>query len=122
MASREEFLESIKPGMRLDRAFFLKVYGYSVTCPEFADQVISRLEKAGCSRARWYYENVAGDAERKYDEGLRAAAAWYRKEIESGRSDEKRKQETVARLHRMSDVELYRSLLNMKQGGKENGL
>lgn len=55
MASREELLRSIQPGMKLDKAFFLKVYGYELTWPGFAETAIKALEDAGCSNARNYY-------------------------------------------------------------------
>lgn len=37
MASRRELLDSLKPGMHLDKNFFLKIYGYDITRPGFAD-------------------------------------------------------------------------------------
>ena len=40
MASRRELLDSLKPGMHLDKNFFLKIYGYDITRPGFADDVI----------------------------------------------------------------------------------
>lgn len=49
MASRRELLDSLKPGMHLDKNFFLKIYGYDITRPGFADDVIRRLEILGCS-------------------------------------------------------------------------
>ena len=60
MASREELLQSIRPGMKLNRAFFLKVYGYEITWPGFQDTAIKALEDAGCSKAREYYDSVVG--------------------------------------------------------------
>lgn len=47
MASRRELLESLKPGMHLDKNFFLKVYGYEISDPGFAENVIKRLEILG---------------------------------------------------------------------------
>lgn len=49
MASREELLQSIQPGMKLDKAFFLKIYGYELTWPGFAETAIKALEAAGLS-------------------------------------------------------------------------
>lgn len=40
MASREGLLQSIQPDMKLDRAFFLKVYGYEITWPGFEETAI----------------------------------------------------------------------------------
>ena len=50
MASRRELLDSLKPGMHLNKNFFLKVYGYEITRPGFAEDVIKRLEILGCSK------------------------------------------------------------------------
>ena len=36
MASREELLQSIQPGMRLDKDFFMRIYGYELTYPGFS--------------------------------------------------------------------------------------
>lgn len=41
MASREELLQSIGPDMRLDKWFFLRIYGYELTWPGFAEVVYS---------------------------------------------------------------------------------
>lgn len=54
VASRRELLDSLKPGMHLDKNFFLKVYGHEITRPGFAENVIKRLEILGCSKAREY--------------------------------------------------------------------
>lgn len=43
MASRKELLATITPDMRLTRAFFLKVYGYELTWPGFAENVLTRM-------------------------------------------------------------------------------
>lgn len=65
MASRKELLDSLKPGMHLDKNFFLKVYGYEITRPGFADDVIKRLEFLGCSKAREYYTCTVAEVEYK---------------------------------------------------------
>ena len=43
MAGSRELLDSLKPGMHLDKNFFLKVYGHEITRPGFAENVIKRL-------------------------------------------------------------------------------
>ena len=58
MAGSRELLDSLKPGMHLDKNFFLKVYGHEITRPGFAENVIKRLEILGCSKAREYYTCV----------------------------------------------------------------
>ena len=37
MASREELLASIRPGMELTKNFFLRIYGYELSFPGFAE-------------------------------------------------------------------------------------
>lgn len=56
MASEEELLSCIAPGMRLTKDFFKRIYGYEISCPGFSGQAIAALEAAGCSKARQYYE------------------------------------------------------------------
>lgn len=52
MASKDELLSTIIPNMRLTRVFFLKVYGYELTWPGFAEIALTKLEEQGCSKAR----------------------------------------------------------------------
>ena len=108
MASRGELLQSICPDMLLNKAFFLKVYGYEISFPGFADEAIKALNDAGCSRAREYYNKAVSEYEKKHDEEMKEVAAWYRKECEkewAKRGEEKRKQEQE-NLQKMSDSDL----------------
>ena len=82
MASREELLQGIHPEMKLDKAFFLKVYGYEISFPGFADEAIKALNDAGCCRAREYYDKTVSEYKQKYDIEMKEVAAWYRKEFE----------------------------------------
>lgn len=54
-ATREDLMESLKPGMILRKSTFRKILGYEITTSGFADEAIKKLEDAGCSRAREYY-------------------------------------------------------------------
>ena len=47
MASRRELLDSISCDMRLDKSFFMKIYGYELTWPGFAEDALTRLEFLG---------------------------------------------------------------------------
>lgn len=82
MASREELLQSIRPGMKLDRAFFLKIYGYELTWPGFRETAINALESAGCSRAQEYYDSVVGEYEKGYQEKMEEVSKWYLQECD----------------------------------------
>lgn len=102
MASREELLQSIQPGMKLDKAFFLKIYGYEISFPGFRDTAIKALEDAGCSRALEYYSSIVSEYEKERREQMKEAGAWYLgkcdkewKKLQKG-SEELRKQETYS--------------------------
>ena len=82
MASREELIQSIHPQMKLGNAFFLRIYGYEISFPGFADEAIKALNDAGCSRAREYYDKTVSEYKQKHDEEMKEVAAWYRKECE----------------------------------------
>ena len=45
--TRQQLLESIRPGMRLDKAFFMHIYAHEITWPGSADEAVSKLEEAG---------------------------------------------------------------------------
>ena len=76
MASSRELLDSLKPGMHLDKNFFLKVYGHEITRPGFAENVIKRLEILGCSKAREYYTCIVTEFEYKGYSGSRHVYTW----------------------------------------------
>lgn len=77
MASREEFLQSIRPGMRLGKAFFMRVYGYEITWPGFAEGALQRLEEIGCSKAREYYGGFVAEYEAQDAVEMKEAGKWY---------------------------------------------
>ena len=77
MASREEVLQSIGPDMRLDKWFFLRIDGYEITWPGFAEVALQRLEIMGCSKARNYYSCIVAEYEHNREEELKEVASWY---------------------------------------------
>ena len=81
--TKEKFLANICPDMKLDKAFFLKIYGYEITWPGFAETALRALEDAGCSKARSYYTSIVDAYERKRDEELKPVAKWLREKIDS---------------------------------------
>ena len=83
MPSREELLQSIHPDMKLDKAFFLKIYGYEITWPGFSETALRALEDAGCSKARSYYMSIVDAYERKRNEESKPVAKWLREKIDS---------------------------------------
>ena len=117
MASREELLGSIQPGMRLTKDFFKRIYGYEITQPGFADPAIETLEAAGCSRAREYYICVVAEIDHGYDKDRKEVAAWYTKECDKQfqkfvqeRGEDIRKQKTEEWLRTLTKKQLLRLL------------
>lgn len=110
MASREELLQSINSLEKVDEAFFLKVYGYEISYPGFANEAIKALNDAGCSRAREYYNNAVSKYERKQGEELKEVAHWYRNECEKqwqkgqGEGEEQRKQKIQSRSQQWKEL------------------
>lgn len=123
MASREKLLQSIRPDMKLDRAFFLKVYGYEISSPGFKDIAIKALNEVGCSKAEEHYNRIVSEYETKQNESMKPVAErlakqwqedWNRFVKKNERiGDEIRKQEIMSDLHQMSDRELLNLLQNM---------
>ena len=68
---KQQLLDSIQPNMKLDKSFFLKVYGYEISFPGFAEQAVKALEDAGCGRAREYYNMIVAEYQKKRDENLK---------------------------------------------------
>lgn len=125
MASRKELLQSIKPDMRLDRAFFMKVYGYEISFPGFKDIAIKTLNDAGCSKAEEYYNRIVSEYEQKQEESIRPVAQalqkqwdadWKKfvKEYDRKEGEGVRKQEKISGLRQKSDRELLNLLQNMR--------
>lgn len=80
MASKEELLASIQPGMKLTKNFFLRIYGYEISFPGFAENALTRMEILGCSKARNYYTGVVSEYDYNHEKDMKNVAAWYRKQ------------------------------------------
>ena len=76
---KKEFLHSFSTGMKLYKSTFLKIYGYELSYPGFADKALSWLEVLGCSKARAYYSDIVAEYEHERDKGLKEVASWDRK-------------------------------------------
>lgn len=79
--TKEKFIASIRPDMKLDKAFFLKIYGYEISFPGFAEIAIRALEDAGCSKARTYFERIVFEYEEKQKDSLKPIAKWLSDKI-----------------------------------------
>lgn len=118
MASRQELLSSINPGMKLDYNFFLRIYGYELTWPGFAENALTRMEILGCSKARNYYICIVNEYNHRHEKEMKNVAAWYREQIEKGDERLRKRQREVeqrkADLHQKSDRELLTLLQKLK--------
>ncbi len=79
---KQQLLDSIKPGMKLDKAFLLKVYGYEISFPGFVDEAIKALNDAGYSKARGYYDMTVAEYQEERDRELKPIARQVRKQWE----------------------------------------
>lgn len=82
LPTKEGLLEEIRPDMKLYRSFFMRIYGYEISYPGFADKALSRLEVAGCGRARQYYERFVLGYEWQQADSIKLVAEWYRKQVD----------------------------------------
>lgn len=118
MASRQELLSSINPGMKLDHNFFLRIYGYELTWPGFAENALTRMEILGCSKARNYYTCIVNEYNHRHEKEMKNVAAWYRGQFEKGDEQSRKRQREVeqrkADLHQKSDSELLTLLQKLK--------
>lgn len=112
LPSKDELLNSIRPDMRLTKDFFRRVYGYEISYPDFAEEAISALEAAGCTRAREHYEIWVGEYESKHDAQMKEVSVWYVQE--SKRQWEKRQKEGEAVRARQPEVEQLKTDLQRK--------
>ena len=77
---KEGLLESIKPGMKLTKDFFKRIYGYEISFPGFADEAIAALEATGCSHAKQYYTDWGIAHETEYNAMFKRISEWYSKQ------------------------------------------
>ena len=108
-------MQSIRPDMKLDKAFFLRIYGYEITWPGFAGQALAVLEQAGCSRAREYYDSIVQEYEVQYAAEVQSTAQWHRMECEK-EWKKRQKEGEGQRLREMSSRELLELLRNSVAG------
>ena len=92
--NRKSFLSTFKVGMKLYRSTFLKIYGYELTWPGFAEDALTRLEILGCSNAREYYVTTVAAYRYEHEKEMINVAEWYRKELERSEEPRARQQET----------------------------
>lgn len=102
MASREELIQSIQPGVVMDETIFRKIYGYDITTPGFADNILDDLEDiyilydcSGESNPRERYKAFTRSLEDEYERELKKVSKWYNEKIKE--EHERKAKKTVAR-------------------------
>ena len=126
--SRRSLLDSFKPNMKLHKSLIMKIYGYELTWPGFAEDALNRLEMLGCSKAREYYTCTVAEYEYKHEKEMISVAEWYRKELERSEEPRARQQETEPRKRKLqllkkNDelIEQQLQLLRRKQREESTG-
>ena len=115
MPSRQELLDAIQPNMKLTKNFFMRIYGYEITWPGFAEQSLIELERVGCSKAREYYQRFFSEYKQEHDEMMKRVAEWYRKQTEKkGSESDWKRQREAEQLTKKSQL-LNRKLQLLKQ-------
>ncbi len=89
MADRQELLQLIRLGKKMDRDVACKIYGYAVTRPEFEEEALSLMERLhilyadpGDRNPRELYRQIMDEYRRRRDEELKPVARWLREESE----------------------------------------
>lgn len=115
--NKEEFLHSFSTGMKLYKSTFLKIYGYELSYPGYADKALGWLEMLGCSKARAYYSDIVAEYEHERDKGMREVASWHKGDWEN--MFEKKRREVKEELWRQKEAEPSRKKLRLLKQKQE---
>ncbi len=121
LPTKQMLLDSISHDMKLYKSTFLKIYGYEISYPGFAELALQKLEDVGCERARKYYEQFTTEYEQEYREKVKDVSGWYQKKLDDEwerkvreyarrEGKELREQKTIQNLTEKELNELYESL------------
>ena len=122
--NKDEFLHSFSNGMKLYKSTFLKIYGYDLSYPGYAEKALSWLELLGCSKARTYYSGVVDEYEHQHEKELKSAAHWYKDQCENDKKEvergwrQKEVEQLKADLQQKSDRELLTLLQRLRQSSE----
>lgn len=86
--TKENFLESICPEMKIKKSFFICIYGYELTYPGFAETALTALEDAGCRKAREYYKKIIDDYKTEEYQTMKNVSQWYAEQLEKKKGGE----------------------------------
>lgn len=110
--NKEEFLHSFSTGMKLYKSTFLKIYGYELSYPGYAEKALAWLEMLGCSKARAYYSGVVVEFEHERDKGLKEVASWDKTAAINDKKEVRAKNWKIKNLTREELTELCQKLLS----------
>ena len=90
----------------------MRVYGYELTWPGFAEIALSELEQAGCGKARAYYQQFVDEYEKKHDEEMKGVAEWYAEQDFKKKGDDRTwKRQQEAEQSQLSRKDVAREIL-----------
>lgn len=114
--NKEKFLHSFSTDMKLYKSTFLKIYGYELSYPGFAEKALAWLEMLGCSKARAYYSGVVVEFKHERDKGLKEVASWHKGDwenmLEKKRREVRQRNWKIKNLTREELTELCQKLLS----------
>ena len=105
------FLDSIKPGVSLDDTFFRKLYGWSMTDPEFLETAVLIGETLWGLPIREPYQSWVQAYEAEQEQISREVGEWYGKRMDQQREEVKGWNRVD--LHQKSDRELLSLLKSL---------
>ena len=82
LPNKEKLLASISSDMVLRKSFFLKIYGYEIGRPGFAEIALKALEDVGCSLAREHYNRIVSEYETVHEEKIKEGTKGYLKKCQ----------------------------------------
>lgn len=103
--TRKNLLDSFKYGMKFTKSFFLKILGYDITTPGFAEDAIARLEILGSTKARDHYIRISSEWKKNHEKMLQEVEAWYRKQ------DFNKKGVRMPRRHPLTKMQVSQQIL-----------
>lgn len=124
--NKEEFLHSFSTGMKLYKSTFLKIYGYELSYPGYAEKALAWLEMLGCSKARAYYSGVVVEFEHERDKGLKEVASWEKTAAANNKKEVRQgwRQKEVEQRELLELLETKRQILRellQTQNGRSTG-
>ena len=118
MPSQHELFESITKDTVFDESIYKRIYGYSVTEPEFLSKVAGKLMDLGRKDAIQGYNEWYKQWKAEHDAMMKRVAEWYSEWSDSERRQKQRQQGKAVRswkkeIQDMSNQELLMLLQSL---------